>query len=85
MFVFSAFLTINVILLIKIKLKGIVITIEAKHEHKIKELKSKIDELETENAILKKHCNFSDAENTYDEYDNLKFSPEKVIETDDHQ
>ena len=51
--------------------KGVVLTIETKHEHKIKELKQKIEKLELENESLKQYYNLSDNENHYDEYDNL--------------
>lgn len=64
------------------------VTIETKHEHKIKELKQKIEQLEIENEILKQHCNLSDIENTYEEYDNLKFDHMKAsqnAENDDQE
>lgn len=61
------------------------VTIEAKHEHKIKELKQKIEELENQNELLKQHCNVSDIENTYDEYDNLKFEAAKQANEDENE
>ena len=47
-----------------------VLTIESKHEHKIRDLKQRIEKLEAENAALKNMQQLSD--NDYTEYDNLR-------------
>lgn len=48
-----------------------VLTIESKHEHKIRDLKQRIEKLEAENAALKNMQQLSDNDN-YTEYDNLR-------------
>lgn len=53
-------------------IKGVVLTIQSKNEHKIKELKDRIEHLENENYALKQQYNLSDNENNYDEYENFK-------------